>query len=137
MTHAHLAFDVDRFEDPVDTVAENINGIHGKALAEHVARELSRRGYTVSDIWPEDHGWDFEARKENKAYLLACCVALSGNEDPNDARNEAHITWSRKRSLFDILTGRGPLNSEEESVADLRSIAAKLGAKAQPRFDIA
>lgn len=137
MAHAHLAFDLDGFEDPVETVAENINGIHGKALAEHVARELSRRGYTVSDIWPEDHGWDFEASKENRVYLLACCVALNGYKQPNESRNEAHITWSRKRSILDALSGRNALNSEDESVADLRNIAAKLDAKAQPHFDIA
>ena len=33
MAHAHLAFELDGFEDPEETVAENINGIHGKALA--------------------------------------------------------------------------------------------------------
>ena len=137
MAHAHLAFDLDGFEDPEETVAENINGIHGKALAEHVARELSRRGYTVSDIWPEDHGWDFEASKENRVYLLACCVALNGNEQPNELGNEAHITWSRKRSLLDALRGRNALSSEDGSVADLRDIAAKLDARAQPHFDIA
>ncbi|MEO1281141.1 MAG: hypothetical protein AAFR75_00565 [Pseudomonadota bacterium] len=137
MAHAHLAFELAGFEDPDETVAENINRIHGKALAEYVARELSMLGYTASDIWPEDHGWDFEASKENKVYLLACCVALNGNEQPNKSRNEAHITWSRKRSFFDTLRGSNALNSEDESIADLRIIAAKLDAKAQPHFDIA
>ncbi|MEL7049709.1 MAG: hypothetical protein AAFO75_12275 [Pseudomonadota bacterium] len=136
MAHAHLAFELAGFEDPDETVAENINGIHGKALAEHVARELSKLDYTVSDIWPEDHGWDFKASRENRVYLLACCVALNGNEQPNDPRNEAHITWSRKRSLFDTLRGSNALNSDDESIADLRKIAAKLDAKAQPHFDI-
>lgn len=136
MAHAHFAFDLDGYEDSQETVAENINGIHGKALAEYVARELSRLGYTASDIWPEDHGWDFEASKENRVYLLACCVTLNGNEQPNGSRNEAHITWSRKRSILDALRGRNALNSEDESVADLRNIVAKLDAKAQPHFDI-
>ena len=136
MAHAHLAFELDGFEDPEETVAENINGIHGKALAVYVARELSMLGYTVSDMWPEDHGWDFEASKENRGYLLACCVNLNGNDQPNASRNEAHITWSRKRSLLDALRGRNALSSEDESIADLRNIAAKLDAKAQPHFDI-
>lgn len=137
MAHAHLAFELDGFEDPEETVAENINGIHGKALAVHVARELSMLGYTVSDIWPEDHGWDFEARKADRRYILACCVSSDGNQKPNDPRNEAHITWSRKRSLIDVLRGRNSLSSKDESVADLRNIAAKLDGKSQPHFDIA
>lgn len=137
MAHAHLAFELDGFDDSEETVAENINGIHGKALAEHVARELLMLGYTASDIWPEDHGWDFEASKENRDYLLACCVTLNDNEQPNELRNEAHITWSRKRSILDSLRGRNALNSEDESVADLRNIAAKRDLKAQPHFDVA
>jgi len=137
MAHAHLAFELDGFEDPCETVAENINGIHGKALAEYVAHELSMRGYNVSDIWPEDHGWDFEASKENRAYLLACCVTPSGDEQPKELRNEAHITWSRKRSFIDALRGRNALGSEDESVADLRDIAAGLDVRNQPQFDIA
>ena len=136
MAHAHLAFELDGFEDPEETVAENINGIHGKALAEYVARELSMLGYTVSDIWPEDHGWDFEASKENRGYLLACCVALDGDGPVKGSRNEAHITWSRKRSFFDALRGSNALTSKDESIAALRNIAAKLDAKAQPHFDI-
>lgn len=137
MTHAHLAFELDGFDDPDEAVAENINGIHGKALGEHVARELSMRGYKVSDIWPEDHGWDFEATKGDRVYLLACCVLLSGDEEPDQSSNEAHITWSRNRSFLDTLRGRNALNSEDESVIDLREIATNLGAKAQPEFDIA
>ena len=137
MPHAHLVFELDGYRDPHETVAENINGIHGKALALNVARELSLRGYEVSDIWPEDHGWDFEASKENRTYLLACCVLLSGDEEPDQSSNEAHITWSRNRSLLDALRGRNALNAEDESVADLREIALKLGAKTKPEFDIA
>ncbi|MEL6373295.1 MAG: hypothetical protein AAFR04_04950 [Pseudomonadota bacterium] len=136
MAHAHLALELDEYEDSDQVVAENINGIHGKALAEYVARELSMLGYTVSDIWPEDHGWDFEASTENRVYLLACCVTLNGNGQPNESRNEAHISWSRKRSILDALRGRNALNSEDVSVADLRNIAAKLDAKARPHFDI-
>lgn len=136
MAHAHLAFELSGFEDPDETVAENINGIHGKALAVHVARELSMLGYTVSDIWPEDHGWDFEASKENRVYLLACCVALDSIGKPDASTSEAHITWSRNRSFLDALRGRNALNSEDESVADLRNIATKLDAKSKPHFDI-
>lgn len=137
MAHAHLVFDLDGFEDPDETVAENINGIHGRALAEHVARQLSMRGYKVSDIWPEDHGWDFEASKGDRNYLLACCVLLSGDEEPDQSGNEAHITWSRSRSFFDALRGRNALEPQDESVDDLREIAVTLGAKAQPEFDLA
>ena len=136
MAHAHLAFDLDGFEDSEETVAETVNGVHGKALAVHVARALAMRGYEVSDIWPEDHGWDFSARKQDRSYLLACCVAPSGSERPAGARNEAHITWSRARSFLDALRGRNRLTSEDESVVDLRAIAVGLGAAGETVPDI-
>jgi len=136
MAHAHLAFELDGFEDSDETVAQNINGIDGKALAEYVARELSMLGCTASKIWPEDHEWDFEASKENRVYLLACCVTLNSNQQLNDSRNEAHIAWFRKPSILDALRGRNTLSSEDQSVAHLSNIAAKLDARSQPHFDI-
>lgn len=136
MTHAHLAFELDGFEDPDETLAENINGIHGKALAKHVAHALSIRGYTVSENWPEDHGWDFEASKDDRSYLLACSVIPSEVDCPDQLRNEAHITWSRSRSFLDALMGRNALSLQDESIADLREIAFKLDGQTQPQINL-
>lgn len=47
MAHAHLAFELDGFEEPEETVAENINGgrgsgtFHSPVALEHAGRAAS------------------------------------------------------------------------------------------------
>ncbi len=132
MAFAHLSFGIPGFLDPEAVVADNVNALHGRALAEFLAAALAAQGYTASEIWPEDHGWDFGFERDNATYLIACNVI------PDESgSNEAHVTWSRRRTLLDRLRGRNVLGAEDPSVAALRSIVSRLDGVTDLEFDLA
>ncbi len=135
MSHAHLVFHVDGYEDDAATLTESVNEIHGKALASYFVSALRAGGHETVDPWCEDHGWDFETDIDGATYLVACCVLLDAGDDA-DARNEAHITWSRQRSLTDSLFGRNKLTADDVSVGIFRGIAEKIARPGTLEFDL-
>ena len=90
MPNDHFTFPTTAFRDTDDDLAQSVNAIHGRALANWLAAALSRQGCTVSEPWPEDHGWDFSITHAGAVYLCACSIDMESpflNRDPNAKRS--------------------------------------------------
>lgn len=76
----HLDFKSDRFPS-YGTEVEGVNHqtIWGKRLAEFLAEALKKRGFPVTEPFPEDWGWMVPI--ENEAFPLFVGCANYGDED--------------------------------------------------------
>ena len=74
MEAAQFTFKTDAFVDPPEKLKENVNGLAGHALATWISAEARKRGFEVSPVWAEDHGWDFSVAHGGAKYLCACII---------------------------------------------------------------
>ena len=117
MTDAHFAFDTTAFNDSDDVRAQNINGIAGHSLATWLVQRLKSQGYKTSEIWDEDHGWDFYIYRGEATYLCACSIA----EDDRPP-HEGHVSLEKLRTLMDKLKRRNKYASTDDVVTDIASL---------------
>jgi hypothetical protein len=115
MGYHHFTFDISGFRDSRETCAAAINGIHGHALAQWLTQQLNENGVSVSEIWNEDHGWDFFATDANSSYLCSCSLATGG-----DALDEGHVTICKQRSVFDVLFCRNKSSRNDAILITVR-----------------
>jgi len=116
MSFARFTFATAAFADTADALAENFNGIGGKALGEWLAGELRQRGFDVSEVYAEDHGWDFDVSDASGRYH--CSASLEGE----GADREGGVTIGKSRSLMDRLAGRNTLAGDDAVVACLGAL---------------
>jgi hypothetical protein len=112
MVNAHFAFETSGFSDSPEVIAQNVNGIAGRALANWLAGAL-KAGFDVSEVWPEDHGWDFSVSHGGARYLCACSIEDGEGAGPR----EGHVSLAKSRSLGDRLLGR-KLYQPDDAVTD-------------------
>ena len=117
-------FTTEAFRDAPGVREENVNGIEGRGLAEALRTGLRARGLTPSEVWPEDHGWDFMVEAPDGAWL--CVVSLdplNDGEDRTTARTMCAIVQATKqRGLWDRLRGRNRESGDEAVPVALASI---------------
>jgi hypothetical protein len=107
MTLAHVSFTSDAFDDPDEVRAQNINGIGGRALAEWLTDVLRVGDVEVSEVYDEDHGWDFDVRIGDARYHCACSV------DSDELPHTGGVTIGRHRSMGDRLRGRNRIDDSD------------------------
>lgn len=110
---AHFTFETDGFADDNIVKAENINGIAGATLAKWISLQIRSAGLVVSEVWPEDHGWDFSITHDGATYICACSIA-----DEEGAPFEGHIVLGKSRSMMDRLRRRGKF-ARNDKVAEV------------------
>ena len=114
MSFHQFAFKTSAFIDTPDKLAENVNEIHGHALASWVSGALRAAGLDASEPWAEDHGWDFSVAHGGANYLLACSVE----------EGEGGVVLHKARSLMDKLMGRNKLEAGDAVAAAVRAALA-------------
>ena len=118
MVDAHFSFQTSSFTDSEDDLAENVNGIAGKALAQWLAARLGAAGLDASEVWAEDHGWDFSVMRGETKYLCACSI------EADEETREAHVSLAKHRSLMDRMRGRNAYAADDPVVDAIRSALA-------------
>lgn len=116
MSSCGFTFETTGFTDDPFKRAASVNGIRGHALAVMLSRALKARGFDVTDVYDEDHGWDFDVRLLGAQYHCACSI------DDDDSPFEGHVTMDRSRSLVDRLRGRGTIGADDPVIAAVRAI---------------
>jgi len=115
--YLRFVFKTDAFGDPPHILARNVNRIGGHALATWLAAALRARAADVSEVWAEDHGWDFSVSHAGATYLCAC--SLEG-----EAPAEGNVTLGKSRSLPDRLLGRNRLEQGDAVAGAIRDALA-------------
>ncbi len=77
--YVEFTFDTDAFADAPEVVAKHINELTGHSLATWLVGALRQRGLEVSDVFEEDHGWDFLIRENRRTFDCACCVLTAAS----------------------------------------------------------
>ncbi len=123
MDFRHFVFQTAGFQDSDVTRQQNVNEIEGHSLALWLSSQLKSACFNASDIWAEDHGWDFSLGHDSSKYLCAC--SLAGDEEkPDEPRREGHVTLNKSRSLMDKLMGRNKLEPGDPVAAAIRAALA-------------
>ena len=116
---AHFSFKTTAFDDPPTIRESTVNGIVGHALATWLAAAVRTSGFTASEPWSEDHGWDFSIVHDDAKYLCVCSIDTEG-----DAPYEAHVSVSRHLSLWQRLTSKAPAGPDPVVDAIGKTLAA-------------
>ncbi len=114
---AHFSFETSAFDDSAEVRSETVNGIVGHSLATWLANELKAAGFAASDIWAEDHGWDFAITHAGVKYHCACSLATE-----DGAPFEGHVAVAKRRSLWDRLTGRNAYTKDDPVAAEILAV---------------
>lgn len=77
--------------------------IGGDEIAEWLYKKLGTKGLQISEIWEEDHGWDFEVEYMGSGYLVACSCEFA---DLGVTESLHSVLIQYKRTLKDKLLGR-------------------------------
>ena len=125
MEAAQFTFKTDAFVDPPEKLKENVNGLAGHALATWISAEARKRGFEVSPVWAEDHGWDFSVAHGGVKYLCACII-----QDDEAGVREGGVVVEKTRSFMDRVLRRNALAADDPVIAAMR---AALGADASIR----
>jgi hypothetical protein len=105
MSYVHFSFDTPGFKDSREVKARNINELAGHALAMWLSSELKARGVVVSDVWDEDHGWDFAITAGGGKYQCACSI-----NDDEAPIGDAHVVIGPKAPLaLEVVTVIGSI----------------------------
>ncbi len=97
--------------------------IGGDEMAAWLRRELKTRGIDASEVWADDHGWDFTIAHNGRTYLVVCSCDF---EDVGTPAREFLVQVSLERSFFDRLLGRRKVDKERDDV--LRMVRSTLAA---------
>lgn len=91
MGYVHFSFETAAFKDSPEIKAQNINELAGHALAQWLSAELKSRGFTVSQVWADDHGWDFGVSAGGSKFQCACSI-----NDDEEPLGDAHVVLGPK-----------------------------------------
>lgn len=103
----HYSFETSHFLDCAEVRERNINEIEGYELAVWLTGELKKRGISFTEIWAEDHGWDFDIKHDDISYSCSCSI----NRD--DETGDGHVT---------ILKGRAKIPTDNPVISAIAEI---------------
>ena len=121
MNALHLRFRTDRFN--LSKVGKHfINPCcFGEDLAAWLGPGLRDKGIEVREPYQEDWGWELPVRKGDDAYYL--CMSGNADESPTKPdQGEWNIIIEKKRTLRQVLTGKGKITGDDGMVAMVTEI---------------
>ena len=96
----------------------------GEDLAAWLQVKLTELGIETRQPYQEDWGWELPAKLPSDSYFLC----MSGNSEGSNAdRDEGEwgIIVEKKRSVGQLLTGKGKITSDDEMVRTVEEILTK------------
>jgi hypothetical protein len=117
MSGMQFTFSTDGFCDDDERRTENVNGIVGHSLATYLVAKMRQAGFDASDVWAEDHGWDFSVAHPGGKYLCACSIDDNGEGSP-----EANIVVDKSRSVWERLTGGNAMRADDPVADAIRAV---------------
>ena len=114
--HVVIGVETDMFKGTAprpDAVNELIGG---DEMAAWLRRELTTRGIDASEVWAEDHGWDFSVAHNGCIYLVVCSCDF---EDARTPKREFCVQVALQRSFCDRLLGRRKVDKEQDEVLQM------------------
>ena len=111
-------FDTKSFKDDPQILATNVNEFGGHSFATWLTTSLEADNCTASEVWDEDHGWDFFVSNDEGKYLCACQIYFDDAGEPT----AGHVVLSKDRSFLDALFGRNKLSESERIIDTIRSV---------------
>lgn len=95
--------------------------IGGDEIAHWMRKQLISKGFDASEIWPEDHGFDFSVKSEEKSYLI---VSSCDFEEFSRPQQEHTVQVTLERSILDKLFGRNKGGNDDPVVSAVRGALA-------------
>lgn len=115
MSYVHFSFQTSAFKDTPGIKAQNINEISGHSLATRLSGALRSRGFKASEIWDEDHGWDFSVSDGTTSFNCSCSI-----NDDEEPMGDAHVTLgARATPDHEIVVAVNDLLRQSEHVQQL------------------
>ncbi len=68
----NIEFATERFPAVAEETAQVNRGRHGKRLAEYIAQNLSRHGFSVAGVVAEDWGWKIQIENKDFPVWIGC-----------------------------------------------------------------
>ena len=93
MSYVHFSFVTSAFKDGAEVYDADSGQIAGHGLAQWLRTALSVAAFEVSDVWEDDHGWDFDVRDSGSKLQVACSL-----NDSEQADSDGHIVLGPKAS---------------------------------------
>ena len=93
----------------------------GEDVAAWLRPILASKGVETSSAYQEDWGWEVPVRLGNAGYYLC----ISGNSDEvesNQDRGEWRVIIEKRRSLWQLLSGRGKIAADDGMVRLIEGI---------------
>jgi len=88
-----IFFKTDLFEVEEGEDSETNPGIYGKQLAAWLKIKLSKLGYEVEDIIPEDWGWCVMCERKQGMLWVGCASYIDGEAEEGQLPNKQNIVW--------------------------------------------
>jgi hypothetical protein len=121
--HVVIGVETDMFKGTAPRPDAVNDLIGGDEMAAWLCRELKSRGIDASEVWPDDHGWDFNVAHKGCTYLVVCSCDF---EDLGAPAREFIVQVSLERSLFDRLLGRRKVDRQQDEI--LQTVRSTLAA---------
>ncbi len=93
----------------------------GEDLAAWLRVKLTELGIETREPYQEDWGWELPAKVPRGAYFL-CMSGNSENSSADKDDGEWGIIVEKKRSIGQMLTGKGKIASDDEMVRTVEEI---------------
>ena len=92
-------------------------------MAAWLRTRLTELGIETAEPYQEDWGWELPAKRPRDSYFLC----MSGNSDESSDKDEGEwrIIVEKKRSLGQLLTGKGKITSDDEMLRTVEEILRK------------
>ncbi len=117
-----ITFESSRFSLTQET-PNPINPTPGLSIGEWLWPQLCENGIEVSEVEPEDWGWSFCAKRENRTYFIGLVGLPSERpEEPADVMIQVH----KKRSLLELLTFKSQLDQNDELVKLIENLVSSI-----------
>lgn len=98
------------------------NSIRGQSVAVWMKVQLETFGVGVTEVGAQDWGWCVDAQADGESYMLGFSIL---DADPNE-NEEIVVQVHKHRSLFEKLSGKNPLHTEDALLSLVRRVISDL-----------
>ncbi len=110
-----ISFKTSQFDTSKET-PNPINPIAGESVLVWLEQNFSLAGYELTDPSPEDWGWYISATGPSGTYMIGA-VAFDEEDGASGLEIEWLIQFDRKRTLKEILLGKGKATRDDQLVS--------------------